>query len=111
MESQRVDMYIATARDNFLPETIPLLRDRLLETDEAKFMSVQSADLKSPITALLFSIFLGVLGIDRFYIGDVGMGILKLLTLGGLGIIALTDLFLIQKRTRKANFEKITSLL
>jgi len=43
-------------------------------------------------TALILSIFLGVLGIDRFYLGYTGKGILKLITGGGLGIWWLIDL-------------------
>lgn len=42
-------------------------------------------------TTMLLAVFLGVVGADRFYRGQVGLGIFKLLTLGGLGVWALID--------------------
>ena len=47
---------------------------------------------KEWLTALLISLFVGGLGIDRFYLGYTGLGVLKLITLGGCGIWALIDL-------------------
>ena len=59
-------------------------------------------DQKSPTTALMLSIFLGYLGVDRFYLGHVGLGLGKLFTGGGLGVWWLIDIFLIQAAARKA---------
>ena len=50
---------------------------------------------KSFEIAALLSFFVGQLGIDRFYLGKIGTGVIKLLTAGGLGIWALIDIFLI----------------
>ena len=52
-------------------------------------------ELKSKVVALILSIFLGELGIDRFYLGYIGTGILKLITCGGFGIWWLIDLIMI----------------
>ena len=66
-----------------------------------------SSDLKDPTTALLISLFAGGLGVDRFYIGDVGLGVGKLLTGGGCGIWAIIDLFLIMDATREKNYQSM----
>ena len=51
--------------------------------------------MKSKIVALILSIFFGELGIDRFYLGYIGLGILKLITFGGFGIWYIIDIILI----------------
>ena len=50
---------------------------------------------KSWTVAIILSLLIGVLGIDRFYLGYIGTGIVKLVTLGGFGIWYTIDLILI----------------
>lgn len=48
--------------------------------------------MKSKTTALILSILTGGLGVDRFYLGYTGMGVLKLLTAGCFGILYIIDI-------------------
>lgn len=59
--------------------------------------------MKSKGVAYLLHIFLGFLGAGRFYVGDIGMGILNLLTLGGFGLLWVIDLFLLSGRVDYKN--------
>lgn len=111
MDSQKVDMFVTANAAFFNSRDLPLLRDRLSKVDASRWTFIQTAPLKNPTTALVLSLFAGTLGIDRFYIGNIGMGVGKLLTLGGFFIWALVDLFLIMSATKKRNLEIIQQFL
>ena len=72
---------------------------------------ILSIHFKNPILVLMLSIFLGYYGVDRFYLGDTGMGVGKLLTCGGGGIWAIIDWFLIMDATKEKNFELLQRYL
>lgn len=59
---------------------------------------------KSYLTTFLLAYFLGWLGVDRFYTEQIGLGIVKLLTLGGCGLWSLIDTILILTGARKDKF-------
>jgi hypothetical protein len=111
MEAQKVDLYLISNARKFLPEHVAYLRQRLLEQDDSKWYMLSSVDLQDPNTTMIVSVMAGKFGIDRFIIGDVGLGVFKLLTCGGLGIWWIIDWFLIQDATRRKNMEKIQMYL
>jgi hypothetical protein len=111
MDVQKVDMFIMANGKYFESHQIMQIRERLLAADDSKWVAIQSLSLKDPQTSLIISILGGQLGIDRFVIGDTGLGVGKLLTCGGLGIWAIVDWFMIQGATREKNFEKIQPFL
>ncbi len=67
-----------------------------LAGEPEKEARVQNAPpTKNKLTAILFAIFFGGLGVDRFYLGYTLLGVIKLLTMGGFGIWTIVDLILI----------------
>ncbi|MFK7888669.1 MAG: TM2 domain-containing protein [Gammaproteobacteria bacterium] len=58
-------------------------------------MNDTSLSPKGFVPTILLCLFLGFLGVHRFYVGKIGTGILMLLTFGGLGIWSLIDLIVI----------------
>ena len=59
--------------------------------------------MRSTFIAYMLLIFLGVLGVHRFYCGKNGTGVLYLLTGGLLGIGVFVDLFLVPSMVANAN--------
>lgn len=72
--------------------------------------SIRLAQSKDPTIVLLISIFLGQFGIDRFFVGDTMMGVLKLITCGGCGIWTIIDWFLIMGVTKDKNYARFNGI-
>ncbi len=111
MEAQKVDMFLMTHAKFFEGHQVMMVKDKIAGLDDSKFVYLQSLNLKDPTTILIVSLLAGAFGIDRFMIGDTGLGIGKLLTCGGLGIWTIVDWFLIMGRTKEVNFQRIQTLM
>ncbi len=86
MDAQKVDMFIMANSKYFESHQVGFIRDRLISMDDSKWPMIQTLQFKDPTTSIIVSLLGGGLGIDRFMLGDTGMGIGKLLTCGGFGI-------------------------
>lgn len=111
MEQQKVDMFMMVNNKYFPESQILFIRERLLAADESKEGLLHALQFKDPTIALILSVLTGNLGIDRFYIGDTGLGIGKLITCGGLGIWTIIDWFLIMGATREKNLFRLMSII
>lgn len=75
----------------------------LPDNRRAEFLSAFQSQKKDRTTVLVLGLFFGTIGVDRFYLGQTGLGVAKLLTFGGCGIWALVDLFLVMGEADKQN--------
>lgn len=111
MDAQKVDMFILINSKYFEGHHLLQIRDRLIATDESKWVPIQTLQFKDPTVSLIVSLLAGGFGVDRLIIGDTGLGIGKLLTCGGFGIWAIIDWFMIMGATREKNLEKLKTVL
>ena len=111
MEKRNIDMYLAANSKYFETASIPVIRQKLEKLSDDDYMTLQAVELKDPTVIVIISILVGCLGIDRFMIGDVSMGILKLCTGGLCGILTIIDWFTISKKVKQLNFANINMVL
>ncbi|MBT8228770.1 MAG: TM2 domain-containing protein [Bacteroidia bacterium] len=100
MDVQKVDLFLLTKGNNFESIDLPYVREQLIKMDEEKWPRLQAMHFKNPMAMLIISLLAGPLGVDRFLIGDIGLGVGKLITCGGFGVWAIVDWFLIMQATR-----------
>lgn len=106
-----VTSYIAINADKYPKISNGYISDTVKKLSPAEQSQLNSLNIKDPVLALLLSFFFGTFAVDRFYLGNIFLGILKLITIGGLGIWTITDWFIIMKSTRKQNLEKFSTLI
>lgn len=88
-----------------------MLVQNLTDQQKMLFTTQFNSDKKDPGTLLLISVLLGTLGVDRFMLGDTGMGLLKLCTGGLCGILWFVDIFTTKSRTSDFNRTKAQEIM
>lgn len=107
----KIDMFLISNAKYLPAEKMVFIREKLEEMDEEAFDLLFTINFKDPMTVLLISLLCGSFGIDRFILGDVGLGILKLCTCGCCGIFTIIDWFTIQNKTKENNYDKLMTIL
>ena len=106
MERQRIDMFLLTQGKYFPQDKLPLIQNRLETLSDDKFALLQASEWKDPTLFLVLGLFLGHWGVDRFMLGQVGLGLGKLFTFGGCGIWTVIDWFLIMDAAKQHNVQQ-----
>jgi len=125
--SERIS-YVDKIRKQIPVELYRELRTRIEGTSEGKYERISKLKLKSIRVTVILSVFLGMFGVDRFYAGDVKLGVGKLIMglvgyiFGGFGTVGfavqllsyvwwIEDIFFSYRLSRKRNSEKIYAIL
>ncbi len=101
-----IQQFILTNKKYFKKSDLLLIQSQLKELNEEQLQGLlMLEEFMDPTANVIISVLVGNLGIDRFVIGQVGYGVLKLVTLGGLGVWTIVDWFQISGITKKHNAE------
>ncbi len=103
MKPELIQSFLAGKGECFDPFQIPTIQKRLEEVDDEKSGLILSLSLQNPSVILILAIFLGW---ERFFLDDIGLGIVKVITCYGCGIWWLVDIFTAKRRAYEYNFKK-----
>jgi hypothetical protein len=107
MEQHKVDMFVGLNHENFNPQDLVTIKQKLEQMDESKIFLMQGTTFQNPTIILLIAILLGW---ERFWLDEIWLGILKIITCGGCGIWWLVDIFTAKDRAKKYNFKRFTEV-
>lgn len=112
MQENKVMLFMATNGSKFSESKKGFIIDRLRQMPDENFMVIQTMEFKKPTTWLIMYLFVPFFAfIDRIILGEIGLGILKLITGGGLFIWMFIDIFTISSRVKEQNYKKMEPFL
>ena len=111
MDSLEVKQWVNANKSKFPLMQIGLVATTLERMDENSFRAAISQSFKSPVVAFLLALFLP--GIDQFYLGKIGAGILQIFLWNWLtlGIYPFIRLFKVCKEAKEVNVNKMTAII
>lgn len=103
----RTDAFLLRNCDKFHGDQILAVRSAINSLPEERQVQAELVSLRSPQLVMVMAWFFGMFGVDRFMNGQIGLGILKIITLGGVGFWLLIDIFTAYKRTQIRNCKAV----
>jgi TM2 domain-containing membrane protein YozV len=110
MDQIKVTAFLEQNKDFLFPNkkyTNMDVENTLMAAPDEFEMYMSSIPLRKPATVQIISVFPGSLGVDRFYLGEIGKGILKYVTFAGFGIWWIADIISAKDRCRAYNCKKL----
>ncbi len=112
MTKEKVISLIAQYKDFVPDDKLEVFKSKLERADDEAYEKLMMVKTYNVTTVTLFSIFLGGVSGDRFYLGDTGVAIAKLIFgFWTCGIWNLVDIFFCRKRAKEKNFYNLVSVL
>ncbi len=108
MKQELIQSFLLKNGEFLDPIQLPSIQKQLEELDDTKASLVLGVSLQNPTLILVIAILLGW---DRFFIDDIAMGVVKVITCYGLGIWWLVDIFSATRRTREYNYRKLSQAI
>ena len=108
MKQELIQAFIMKHGECFDMYRVNEIQTTLANADDSKAAPILGLSLQNPTVILIIAI---VLGWDRFFIGDIGLGIVKVITCYGCGIWWLVDIFTAKRRTQDYNYKKFQEAL
>lgn len=107
MDENKINQLLMLYSSKMPDSSYTIIKDHLSKCNDESTVRFAFAQMKDPTIALVLSIIVGHLGIDRIYLEDYVLGILKLITCGGCFVWWIIDLFLIMNKTKEKNLETL----
>ncbi|MDR1725378.1 MAG: TM2 domain-containing protein [Bacteroidales bacterium] len=108
MDNDKINLWLSMNADCFNPSDLMQIKERLEKISDDKFFVLQGASFEKPNLMLLIA---ALLGWERFWLDDIALGVLKIITCYGCGIWWLIDICTAKERTRKYNYQKFNRLI
>lgn len=111
MDRKTIENFLLANAGCFEEGDVARIAQGLEMVPDSAAIEILGSEFKKPTFAQVFSVIGGHIGLDRFYLGQTTLGVIKLVTCGGFGIWTLVDLFIIMNAARSCNADRIVWLI